>query len=49
MPADAAANVLAPALAQVTGLVDLWLAGNDFGLQGASWLVPLLSTVPRLC
>ena len=45
---EAAANALAPALAQATGLVELGLGNNDLGPQGAQWLVPVLSALPYL-
>ena len=45
---EAAANALAPALTQATGLVKLFLGSNEFGPQGAQWLVPVLSALPHL-
>ena len=46
--AEAASRVLAPTLAQVTGLAGLYLHHHDVGPQGAQWLVSLLSTLPHL-
>ena len=48
LDAEAAANALAPALAQAVGLVELRCGCNGFGQQGAQWLVPVLSTLPHL-
>ena len=46
--AKAAADALAPALAQASGLVGLLMGGYAFGPQGAWWLVPTMSALPNL-
>ena len=46
--AEAAANTLAPGLAQAIGLVELRLEDNVFGPQGAQWLAPVTRALPLL-